>query len=549
MTTSIENAPTPESLAAYPTTEQQFNEMFNSRDATWVSEVKRHALMISDKEAVEYDGVVHTWSELRDRVEDLARGLALRGLEKGDRAIIASGNSIAMLEFMIAVHQVGAIAVPMNFRLTQGEFAWGLDNADAKMILSDRVTLPVVEQALKEYRDDYNGHPVLHITQTESDAHGTVLIDALQREGAEGQDVVFPAVPARTPGFIMYTSGTTGRPKGAVITHQNMFAQVLIVTNAYRDFDDDATMMLSTPLFHSAGLAFVKACVSVGAKLIIKDSYGFDPTELAAEVAEKQVDTLFLVPTQWQMLCNSVRESSADTSCLRNLGWGAAPASESLLKEMGSLFPNANIVAFFGQTEMSPIACVLPGRHATWKIGSVGKPASQVSVRIVDDKMNDVPQGEVGEIVYRGPGVMLEYWKNEQKTKEAFAGGWFHSGDLVYKDPDGFLYVVDRAKDMIISGGENIYCVEVENCLGDHPKVREIAVIGRPSEKWGETPVAVVALEDGVDSLELDDLNSQAEGNLARFKHPKELIIVDSLPRNTSGKVQKHLLRDEHFGV
>lgn len=215
---------------------------------------------------------------------------------------------------------------------------------------------------------------------------------------------------------------------------------------------------------------------------------------------------------------------------------------------MNEVFPDAQIFAAFGQTEMSPVTCMLLGDDAIRKLGSVGRVIPTVSARVVDDNMNDVPVGEVGEIVYRGPNLMVGYWNNPKATAEAFAGGWFHSGDLVRQDEEGYVWVVDRKKDMIISGGENIYCAEVENVLAAHPAIMEVAVIGRPHEKWGEVPVAVVALNSATaESISLGELDSFLTERLARYKHPKALEVVDALPRNPSGKVLKTELR-ERFG-
>ena len=213
---------------------------------------------------------------------------------------------------------------------------------------------------------------------------------------------------------------------------------------------------------------------------------------------------------------------------------------------MNETFPEALNVAVFGQTEMSPITCILEGKDALAKIGSIGKVVPAVTARIVDPLGEDVAPGEVGEIVYRGPNLMIGYWQNPEGTAEAFRGGWFHSGDLVRQDDEGFLYVVDRAKDMIISGGENIYCAEVENVLFGHPKILEAAIIGRASDQWGEEPVAVVVPAAGVDELTLADLAEYLDANLARFKHPKDLVVVAELPRNAGGKVVKPALRAEY---
>lgn len=215
---------------------------------------------------------------------------------------------------------------------------------------------------------------------------------------------------------------------------------------------------------------------------------------------------------------------------------------------MAETFPGAQILAAFGQTEMSPVTCMLLGEDAIRKLGSVGKVIPTVSARIVDDEMNDVPIGQVGEIVYRAPTLMAGYWNNPEATAEAFAGGWFHSGDLVRQDDEGYIWVVDRKKDMIISGGENIYCAEVENVLAAHPDIVEVAVIGRADPKWGEVPLAVVVVRSslGVGSgapLGLADLDEFLTSRLARYKHPKALEVVDALPRNPAGKVLKTELR------
>jgi fatty-acyl-CoA synthase len=254
------------------------------------------------------------------------------------------------------------------------------------------------------------------------------------------------------------------------------------------------------------------------------------------------------VPAQWQAVCAAQRARPRKL-VLRVLSWGAAPASDTLLREMAESFPGANILAAFGQTEMSPVTCMLLGEDAIRKLGSVGRVIPTVSARIVDEDMNDVPVGQVGEIVYRAPTLMAGYWNNPKATAEAFAGGWFHSGDLVRQDDEGYIWVVDRKKDMIISGGENIYCAEVENVLAAHPAIAEVAVIGRPHHKWGEVPVAVVALGTVTgESLTLADLGDFLTERLARYKHPKALEIVDALPRNPSGKVLKTELRAQ-FGT
>ncbi len=354
-------------------------------------------------------------------------------------------------------------------------------------------------------------------------------------------------VPEDSPALIMYTSGTTGRPKGAVLTHVNLQGQALTSIRFWRMFGDDEVYLLGTPLFHIGGIGSIISTVLLGGVTVIVPTGLFDPARTLELMEAERVTGTFLVPAQWQLLCNEPSVATRDLSALRNVCWGAAPATDALLRQMSQTFPQANVTAVFGQTEMSPVTCQLPGEDALRKLGSVGRPIPTIAWRVVDDDMNDVPPGEVGEIVYRGPTQMLGYWNKPDETADAFAGGWFHSGDLVRVDEEGFVYVVDRKKDMIITGGENVYCAEVENVLTDHPAIAEVSVIGRPDERWGETLVAITVLVPGT-SLDLAQLREWAAERLARYKLPSDLAVVDELPRNASGKVVKGELRKQ-FGA
>jgi fatty-acyl-CoA synthase len=273
---------------------------------------------------------------------------------------------------------------------------------------------------------------------------------------------------------------------------------------------------------------------------------GFDPGVLLDAYESEGATIVFNVPAQWQLICAhpNAREKGRK---LRVISWGAAPASETLLRQMEETFPHALNVAVFGQTEMSPITCVLRGQDSLRKLGSVGLPIPTIQYRIVDDAMNDVARGEIGEIVYRGPTLMQGYWRKPKETAEAFEGGWFHSGDLVRQDQEGYVWVVDRKKDMIISGGENVYCAEIENALASHPELVDAAVYGRPDEQWGEIPVAAVVLAPG-SMLDLASLRAYLDDRLARFKQPKAMVVMDALPRNAAGKVTKDVLRSRDPG-
>lgn len=344
--------------------------------------------------------------------------------------------------------------------------------------------------------------------------------------------------------LILYTSGTTGRPKGAMISHANLNALCMAFMDSlsYRRGD---VVSVAVPLFHIGGIGSILPQLYFGGTSVIHSLGEFDADRTLDMFEHEGTTWVFLVPAQWQAVANAQLRRPRNVS-LRVMSWGAAPASDTVLRAMADAFPDAETVAVFGQTESTGFACYLEGRYSLSKLGSVGVATSALEVRVVDDEMRDVPTGEVGEIVFRGPTVMAGYWQRPDATSEAFAGGWLHTGDLGRQDEDGFLYIVDRKKDMIISGGENVYCAEVENALMDHPAVAEVAVIGRADDRWGEIAVAVLAVDDG-QTVTLDDLVKFLGPRLARFKHPKDFVVMDQLPRNVSAKVLKTVLR-ERFG-
>ncbi|MGO4203428.1 fatty-acid--CoA ligase FadD5 [Rhodococcus sp. TAF43] len=506
------------------------------RRNNWNNQVARHAEMIPDRTALRFQGATVTWSTLHERVERVADALSRRGVGAGDRVLILMLNRPEYLEVVLATNAVGAIAVPVNFRMTVPEVAFLVRDSGARVVVADTTLAPLAAAV----RAEVEGLE-LSVTVGGDTERGVLgYEDLIAEEGAPRPEL---DIPDDTPALIMYTSGTTGRPKGAVLTHSNMEAQALTCIRAFQLNRPDDIGFCASPMFHIAALGSMAPSLMLGLSTVIYPVGAFDPNALLDVLEEEQVTTLFLVPVQWQAVC-AIQQAQPRKLKLRGISWGAAPASDTVLRSMAETFPDASNVAVFGQTEMSPITCVLDGEDALRKLGSVGRVIPTVQARVVDDDMNDVAPGEVGEIVYRGPTMMLEYWQNPAATADAFHGGWFHSGDLVRMDDEGFVYVVDRKKDMIISGGENIYCAEVENALFAHPKIQEAAVIGRPDPKWGEIPVAVIALRpDAGGSLTLAELQPFLDEQLARYKHPKAVVCVEALPRNASGKVVKGDLR------
>ncbi|WP_123026899.1 long-chain-fatty-acid--CoA ligase [Mycolicibacterium stellerae] len=473
-----------------------------------------------------------TFRELDNRVNRLANALCERGIRHGDRVAALGLNSLELVESWLAVLRLGAIAVPVNFRLVADEVAYVLADSGSTAVIADVALKPVVAQALA-------GAPTVHTVLTIGGDLDAII--------AEADDSAVHAVVADdAPAFIMYTSGTTGFPKGAVITHRNLYLHAFSSIATLGHHSDDDCWMAVAPLFHTAGISGMLPTFLTGGRVVIPPSGGFDPNATLATMVDEQVTSCFMVPSAWQMICATPDLGSHDLSRLRRVWWGAAPASTTLLATMIESFPGAEIIAAFGQTECSPITCLLRGEDSIRKIGSVGTPMLNVEVRVVDDDMNDVPRGEVGEIVYLGPLLMKEYWNKPVETAEAFRGGWFHSGDMVSQDADGYFYVVDRKKDMIISGGENIYSAEVENVLAAHAKVAEAAVIGVPDPKWGETPMAVIVPHHPADPPTGEEIDTHCRGRLAPYKRPRHVVVVDALPRNAGGKVLKNRLRSEH---
>lgn len=504
-----------------------------ARRQNWVNQLERHAMMQPDAPALRFVGNTMTWADLRRRVAALAGALSGRGVGFGDRVMILMLNRTEFVESVLAANMIGAIAVPLNFRLTPTEIAVLVEDCVAHVMLTEAALAPVAIGVR-------NIQPLLSVIVVAGGSSQDSVFgyeDLLNEAG----DVHEPVdIPNDSPALIMYTSGTTGRPKGAVLTHANLTGQAMTALYTSGANINSDVGFVGVPLFHIAGIGNMLTGLLLGLPTVIYPLGAFDPGQLLDVLEAEKVTGIFLVPAQWQAVCTEQQARPRDLR-LRVLSWGAAPAPDALLRQMSATFPETQILAAFGQTEMSPVTCMLLGEDAIAKRGSVGRVIPTVAARVVDQNMNDVPVGEVGEIVYRAPTLMSCYWNNPEATAEAFAGGWFHSGDLVRMDSDGYVWVVDRKKDMIISGGENIYCAELENVLASHPDIVEVAVIGRADEKWGEVPIAVAAVTN--DDLRIEDLGEFLTDRLARYKHPKALEIVDALPRNPAGKVLKTELR------
>jgi len=504
----------------------------SGRGMTMSDLIARYARTSADAVAFRDADLTLTWAQTHGRISRLAHALAAQGVTAGDRVAVLGLNSVPLIESMAATLRLGAICVPINFRLVAAEMAYALTDSGAVAILVDDTFAPVADAARAQAPD---ARAVLTI--------GAGYDDLL---ASAADDYTEIAVDDCAPAFIMYTSGTTGRPKGAVLSHRNLLLHAFSNIAHMGMGGDDRVGMSGAPLFHIAGVSGYYLNLAVGATTVLSPSGGFDPAAMVDLLERERVSSVFFVPAQWAAIVALPGIRDRDLSALRRATWGAAPASTTLLRMMIDTFPQAEIVTAFGQTECSPVTCLLRGEDSIRKIGSIGTPMINVEARVVDDEMNDVEPGEVGEIVYRGPLVMNGYWNKPAETEEALRGGWFHSGDLVRQDSEGYLFVVDRKKDMIISGGENIYCAEVENTLAGHPKVAEVALIGVADASYGEAPLAVIAPRDPADPPTAAEIDAFCREHLAAYKRPRDVVIVAALPRNPSGKVLKTVLRTEY---
>jgi fatty-acyl-CoA synthase len=491
----------------------------------------RRARMTPGKTALVQAGVTRTYAELAENTTRLAHGLADRGIGRGDRVAFLGLNSIELVETMFATAKLGAVFLPLNTRLAPPETAYILTDSGAKLLI------------MAAGFDGVTGAP--EIARLPVDI---IPADAVSRDGADGLRSE-QAAPLDLPVghddlfMIQYTSGTTGRPKGVMLTHGN------IIWNVYNllvdvDIRSDEVALVTAPLFHTAALNQVlfPTLVKGGTSLI---EAKFDPDRAIELIEEHGVTLLFGVTSMYLALARSPRWAQANLRTLRSALSGGAPLPVALMQAY--LDRGLMIIQGYGLTEASPGVTMLRAADGVRKIGSAGTACFFTDVRVVNPEGEDVGMEEPGEVLVQGPNVTPGYWQQADATEAAFTGGWLHTGDLAQVDDEGYLYIVDRLKDMIISGGENIYPAEVEQALYTHPAVAECAVIGVPDATWGEVGRAVVVLRDGHQATEAE-LIAYLDGRLARYKIPKSVVFAGQLPHNAAGKLVKPDLRQLHGG-
>ena len=511
-----------------------------------VQNIIRNATIYKDKTATEMDGRVNTWSEFTDRVSRAAAALQELGVKEGDRVGIMSLNSDRYLEAQFAIYWMGAIIVPMNWRWSLDENVYTAKDAGLAALIADDAFSVVAIGVRDAMAESDSRIPLLHFCDGDP-ADGFESWDALidSSKPAPVANVDYGSVAG-----IFYTGGTTGFPKGAVLSHTALWSSGVTGVSDL-SMPSDTIFLHAAPMFHLADMAFSNCTTIAGGSHCFVST--FTPATTLDAIDKYQASFSLLVPTMIGMLLEAPEFKNADISNLKHLVYGASPMPEPILLKALELMPDVEFIQGYGQTEMGPIVSLLPHKyHATEgpnsKLRSAGRPIGCVQVRITDEDGNELPQGESGEIRVRGPNALDRYWNKPEQTAETIIDGWVRTGDIAYMDEDGFLYICDRAKDMIITGGENVFSAEVENAALSHPKVGEVAVVGAPDDKFGERVHAIVVPAAEAEAITQQELYEHCQSLIASYKCPRSLDIRnEALPLSGAGKVLKKDLRAPYW--
>jgi fatty-acyl-CoA synthase len=521
--------------------------VLNEGVGSWTA---RRARKTPDKVAVIHEDEYLSYAQLHDRVTRLAAALRRLGVGRGDRLAYLGPNHPSFVETMFATWAAGGIFVPLNARLAWPELAGQLTDSAAKVLIyapsyadlardlrgAARLECLVALGPVSTAGDSGGSFPRVNT------AGGSGVLDYEELISTTAAEWIDEPIGLDEPCLIMYTSGTTGRAKGATLTHGNITWNALNVL-VDTDVSSSDVALVVAPLFHTAALNMLSLPVLLkGGTLVIEP--GFDPRRALDRIARHRVSVLFGVPAMYDAITALPEWPGADLSSVRSLLCGGAPVPLPTIRSY--LDRGLNFIQGYGLTEASPGVLLLDDAHAVAKAGSAGVPHFFSDVRIIGADLADAAAAELGEIIVSGPNVMRGYWKQPEETAHVLPDGvWLRSGDVARTDEDGYVFVADRVKDLIISGGENIYPAEVENALLAHPAVADCAVIGVPDEKWGEVGRAVVVLRSGTSAGERDLLDF-LDGRIARYKIPRSARFVAALPRTATGKIAKRQLRETH---
>jgi acyl-CoA synthetase (AMP-forming)/AMP-acid ligase II len=501
-------------------------------DVNWFGVLAHHAERSPERAITVFEGRVTTYGEMGTRAAALATGLHERGVGPGQVVGLLSYNCPEFLEVVFAVNYLGGIVMPINWRLAAPEVRYILEHSEARALVCDEALVDLADDATKDV-----GPSLLKVAIAREAGDGWATIADL-RSSASLVDR-FPT-DADDTHRLMYTSGTTGRPKGVMISHANLAWKNLAHLIEF-GFDAGDLGLACGPLYHVGALDLTTTTlVAAGATVIVHRS--FDAAAVVEEIERSRVTTVWLAPAMVNAIMALPDIENRDLSSVRVIINGGEKMPIPLIERIQRTFPSAWFADAYGLTETVSGDTFLDRDNLITKLGSVGRPCVYLDLEVWDEQGHSVAAGERGEIVLRGPKVFKGYWRDTDATDRAFAGGWFHTGDIGVLDDDGYLFIVDRLKDMIVSGGENIAGSEVERVLYEHDAVLEAAVVGRPDERWGEVPVAFVVLRAG-QSATADELIAHCASQLAKYKVPKGITFLEALPRNPSGKVLKRDLR------
>ncbi|WP_064576674.1 acyl-CoA synthetase [Cupriavidus gilardii] len=511
--------------------------------------LRRSAQRTPDKTAIVCGDVQWSYRDFDQICDRLVAALSQQGIAAGDRVAILSRNSHAFAAMRFALARMGAVLVPINFMLNAGEVAYILRSSGARTLLVgagfETLAVDAIAAAEQGTADGQLAGVQIGLQiwlpsedQADGAPEGMLRFDDLLMASAPAPDIA--PVDPRSLLQIIYTSGTESLPKGAMLSHEAvLWEYVTCIVEGNMQAGD--VVLHALPLYHCAQLdVFLGPAVYLGATNIITGQPR--PDVILPLIARHRVNAFFAPPSIWIALLRSPLFEGADLASLAKGYYGASIMPVEVLKEMQRRMPGVRLWNFYGQTEIAPLATVLHPDDQLRKAGSAGKPALNVETRIVDDEMRDVAPGEIGEIVHRSPQLLDGYYNDPERTAEAFRGGWFHSGDLAVRDDEGYITIVDRKKDMIKSGGENVASREVEEMIFRIPEVSEVAVIGLPDPYWVEAVTAVIVLKEG-QSLSEQQVIDFCKAGMAHFKVPKRVIFAEALPKNPSGKLLKRELR------
>lgn len=502
--------------------------------------LRRSAARHPEKLAVLCGDAHYSFREFDRLCSAVAAGFRSLGIDAGDRVAVLARNSHAYAAIRFALARMGAVLVPVNFMLNATEIAYILKHSGARLLCVDAICEACGREAAAL------GTAVERIVGMPGESSPSPEADATFEDLASAAPIEDLLVDSRSVAQIIYTSGTESAPKGAMLTHEAvMWEYVTCIIDGEMSADD--VVLHAMPLYHCAQLdVFLGPAVHIGSTSIITSDPS--PENLLALMERQEVTSFFAPPTVWIGLMNSPRFVPEKLDRLRKGYYGASIMPVGVLKALQKALPRVRLFNLYGQTEIAPVATILKPEDQIARAGSAGLAALNVETRVVDDAGNDVAPGEVGEIVHRSPQLMIGYFKDEERTAEAFRDGWFHSGDLATRDADGYITIVDRKKDMIKTGGENVASREVEEALYNLKGVKEVAVVGLPHRTWVEA-VAAVVVRDGATELAEDAVIAHCRERLAPFKCPKKVIFVDQLPKNPSGKIMKRELRLTYAGA